>query len=138
MLQTGLPEVDQQRALSTSGLQVVDYLRLFIPGYAFNSLDLDNDLVVADEVGSVRARQRLPLVTNVDPALLLTGNIAGLEFQSHGFLVDSLQEARPQDSVHFHGSTENRVCLRVPAFLQNNLRQSAKSAVASSRFRQPR
>jgi len=96
-------EVEEQADCKTGGLEIVEELGVFIAGELVECLQLDDNLTETYEVGVVFLGEGLSLVVDVERYFGLKGDVAGGQFELHGFLVDVFEEARAERAMQFDG-----------------------------------
>src|SRR6266508_4898890 len=91
-------EVDQQPDELLSQPKIGEELGFEDRNWSLEALDLDDDQIFYHEVHMVVAEQ-VALVTSRDAFLTLVAQADLVEFDAHGRLVETFQQARPQYSM---------------------------------------
>src|SRR5438132_3723953 len=94
-------EVNEQAKAKAGGFQVVMDLGTMLVGHLGDSLDLDDDLAEAEEVGVVVPFQGPPFVGEFKFGLWLEGDASQSQLDLQTFLVDCFQKATTSVLVHF-------------------------------------
>src|SRR6266511_425315 len=102
-------EVDEEPQTVASRFQVVVDLRTVFVIQVRNGLDLDDDLLKADEVRLVRLLQPPLLVSEGQLSLRQKWNSPQSEFNLKAFLVDGLQKSAAHFVVHLEASPEDHI-----------------------------
>ena len=76
-----------------------------------NGLDLHNDVVVANEVGTVGLLELVPVVVDLELFLSLEGYAALSELNGQGFLVDCFEEPGAEGVVNVHRGSRDVIGL---------------------------
>ena len=104
-----MTKVNEETELEMAGLQVVQDLSAMLIRQLADSLQLDNDFLVADKIGKVFLVE--------DSTSILEGqswqgdrwNMRMLEFNVEAFLINRLVKSAALIFVHFEASTDNGV-----------------------------
>lgn len=73
---------------------------------AFDGFQFDDDRVVDDEIEFETTFDSLPLVVERNSLLTRNAKILALQLEEHAFLVDGLQQSRPERPMHLDGAAD--------------------------------
>ena len=127
----------------SSGLQVVDNLRLFDAAQPGQSFQLNYYFLAADEICPIGGRQLAALIQDRQFHLSLKGNAAEREFDGQCLLIHRLQKSTSQLPVYLHRRADDgirswiSVCLVVHLHLCNLRNLRIKLVWATSFARRP-
>src|SRR3989304_3937253 len=99
-------KVEKKANLYASSLQVVQQLGFVGSHKGVSGLDLADNLAVNENI-SIEQADGLAFVANFDLRLTNGGKAIGLQFAHQSGLVDFLQKARPELSVHLKGGADD-------------------------------
>src|SRR5271165_2462034 len=103
-------EVQQEANRQTGRLEVVQDLGLMDRAQLGQSLQLNNDRFETEEIGLVESLELLPLVDHYEIDFLLKGDLDQPQLDCHRFLINRLQETKPELLMNFHRHSDDRVC----------------------------
>lgn len=106
-----MSKVEKQPEPETGGVQVVQHLCPMLRGELRYSLQLHDDLVVAQKVRSVRLRQLVSVVSELQLALGNERYSLALKLDVQAFLVDRLQETAAHRVVDVKTRTHDGTAL---------------------------
>ena len=92
-------EVHKKPEPQASGSEVVDQLRPMLGRYFAHGLQLDDNLLEADEVRRVPGSEFTPAVLEPQGPLRGEGNAAKLEFDLQALLVDAFEKPRALGAI---------------------------------------
>jgi hypothetical protein len=112
-LQTWRAEVDQQTDGVAGRLEIVQYLRGFDRSKFRQRLDLDDNLVKANKVCSISARQFRALVNDGEFDLVSKRHTAFNEFECQCVLINRLEKTAAENSLNLNRGADNVVRPRI-------------------------
>lgn len=104
-------EVDQEPELLAGRFQVVDHLSTVLVSQLLDCLDLDDDLLEAQEVRLILLFELPTLVLKSKSGLLHEGDLLFPELNGEAFLVHGLQESVALFLVHLEACADDPVAL---------------------------
>src|SRR5579859_1539332 len=105
----GAAEVDQEPYAEAGCFQVVEHLGFLFPGQLIEGFQLDNDIVIADEVGDVLLFELVAFVSNRQSLLADKRNATVTQLNFQRLMIDGLQEPRAQLTMYRNRSTDDRI-----------------------------
>jgi hypothetical protein len=99
-----MAEIDEKTQFHSGRFQVVIHLSAVLIGQFLDRLDLYDNAIEADEVGSVGLFQPIPFILQNQFPLSRKGNSQFVEFCFQAFLIYRLQKPASHLTIHFEGS----------------------------------
>lgn len=109
VLEFGGAEIEQDAYFYFSGFEVVDELCILLAGKIAQRFQFHEDVAVTEEVGDIESGEFNILIIDMNGLFAHKGDVAFLEFDFEGLLINGFQKTGAKDGMDFHSSTDEVV-----------------------------